>query len=131
MTQVYDITTMTVQEVFEASARHLFNQGWRSLADDNYSCSYRGSGGRMCAAGIFITDYDDSMEDVPWHILVRTGRVPKDHINLISQLQSVHDSVPTWKDVETLRSALRKVAARYSLNGYFLNDLKFGPDRYV
>lgn len=117
---------MSAQEVFEACAQHLFNQGRQSLSEDGQMCLYRSPTGLMCAAGIFITHYDPEMENKCWETLVDTGAVPDAHRALIEDLQSIHDSEFSWLDECSMKECFLVVAVRYGLNSAFLNDLTFG-----
>ncbi len=97
----------SAQEVFDQGALHLLTQnkkchqvsknGWGSTSD---VCMYRFEG-LKCVGGCFISDeeYDPSMEENTWKDLIRAERVPKDHDNLITILQNIHDNKPVedWK----------------------------------
>jgi len=82
----------TAQEVFDQVATHLLNQDARSML--NSKCLYR-FGKLKCAAGCLIgeDEYNENFESVNWGGLVRNCQVPPEHEELISDLQSLHDSV--------------------------------------
>lgn len=107
----------TAQEVFDQVASHLLTQNAKSVArlGDGYACAYRGADGMKCAAGCLIGDdeYRPEMEGAAWCSMTKSefqypgsdpheairGLAPRDHLNLISDLQIVHDSydVPDWR----------------------------------
>lgn len=92
----------TEQEVFDQAVNHLLTQNEKSMSDViEYSCAYRGLNGLKCAAGCFISDeeYNSSFELNTWSQLVGTGRVPKNHCDLIGRIQDIHDtfSADNWK----------------------------------
>lgn len=98
---MYDPQTMTAQEVYDASAHHLLEQGERSMSKS--SCAYRGPKGLKCAAGIFITDEqieaNDINEDMSWRgTLDYIPELRSEHDDLIMHLQGIHDNqdVTEW-----------------------------------
>lgn len=110
---------MSAQELFEKVANHLLKQLKHSFFDDDdCCCAYRGSEGRMCAAGILIPDdiYLKSFEYSRWDALVEDNNFPEEHCNLITRLQNVHDTygVFLWHE------QLIKVAAEFNLDAKFL-----------
>ena len=100
----------TEQEVFDIIKSHLLRQKQRSW--DKGVCKYR-HGDLRCAAGVLIPDecYDISFENLVWANLVHQKDFPKQHYNLISILQHIHDKceVDEWED------QLREVASYYGL----------------
>lgn len=87
----------TAQEVFDQVVSHLRNQGKQCKSNDD-GCVYRNDKGLKCAAGCLIGDdeYYDQFDypqsgDTTWKSLVREGLVPCTHIELISNLQDIHD----------------------------------------
>ncbi len=98
----------TTQEVFDQVARHLLTQNQKSMGSDR--CLYRGPNGLKCAAGCLIGDdeYDplfdsltSSLTSTGWGSLVNNNLVPKDHQELIVELQQVHDQLQVhsnWRD---------------------------------
>jgi hypothetical protein len=111
------LSQTSAQEVFDFVSNHLLRQGVRSTTFNSRSannCVYRGDQGRSCAAGCLIGDheYSDRMEGLSWDDLARSGRVPRHHIELITELQKVHDlSKP-----EDWPSVLSKLALSLGLN---------------
>lgn len=89
----------TAQQVFDQVAVHLLTQMRRSEGFDiqgNRRCLYRSEVG-MCAAGCIIDDGEykmelDTVDDTGWLALSDRGLVPCNHVDLIVDLQCVHDS---------------------------------------
>lgn len=86
------------QLVFDTVAEHLLKQGKQSFYIDNNFvevCAYRGHGGLKCAAGCLIPDeqYDSSIESIGWCKLVYDRVVSHNCLDLISDLQHIHDTV--------------------------------------
>jgi hypothetical protein len=93
---------MNDQEAFERSARHLLQQGERSLLESRATCAYRGQRGLTCAVGCLIPDdeYDTELEEKNAAAIV--SQVPALHgvsVRLLGRLQSIHDyEVPSlWR----------------------------------
>lgn len=85
--------SLTDQEVFDISAKHLLKQGEKSL-DVNRSdlCMYRGPSELQCAAGPFLKDKQaKKCETMGWRELTNKGMVPDRHSILVTRLQHVHD----------------------------------------
>ena len=110
---------MELQAIFNKAHSHFKTMGEPSMTSldndaDNASassssCSYRGSGGAMCAVGVFIEDqyYSDSLEgnailstngsdlDINVQKAVaysfKQGRLSDEQLNLLCALQRVHD----------------------------------------
>jgi hypothetical protein len=107
----------TPQQVFDQVAKHLLEQGKRSTKLNGYEaeiCLYRGPEGTMCAAGCLIADseYKDDMEGMSWISLVGHNCVPRTHMNLISDLQVIHDE----REPSTWREGLLNLCQRFDLN---------------
>ena len=98
----------TAKQVFEHVKAHLLTQNQQSL-NEKGSCVYRNANGLMCAAGCLISDSEYSGINVHgygldegsvknWKFLTDNEFTPKDHGNLISELQTIHDhvSVSAW-----------------------------------
>lgn len=98
------------QEVFDFVKNHLFTQGVQSMGEFGVYHRYDGS---KCAAGCLISEqeYSPKFEGKCWLDLVCWGFVPDAHVDLISDLQRVHDNhVPKFWERE-----LRKVALKHNL----------------
>ena len=107
----------TPQQVFDQVAKHLLEQGRKSsklIGGEDEICLYRGPEGTMCAAGCLIADdeYKDDMERMSWISLVGHNRVPRTHMNLISDLQVIHDE----REPSTWREELLEISKRFDLN---------------
>lgn len=98
----------TAQEVFDHVARHLLTQNEKAVASDGH-CRYR-EGKLRCAAGCLITDdeYCPAFERYSWGQLAGNRDVPQMHVNLIQDLQAVHDDESPSAWVEYLN-----IVARY------------------
>lgn len=100
----------TEQEVFNIVKAHLLRQKQKSL--DKANCKYR-HGDLRCAAGVLIPDecYDISFEDLVWGALISEKDFPKQHSDLISSLQQLHDKCDPieWEE------QLKEVACYYRL----------------
>lgn len=106
---------MTQQELFDKIATHLLAQNKKSEADEAidledalFSCLYRGPNGTKCAVGCIIPDdeYQESWEgmSVSWIIdsrLSPTLMQYKEHLSMLSYLQSIHDNYKpdVWRKV--------------------------------
>lgn len=104
----------TAQEVYSQVRNHLLTQKRKSsLEDDDEECVYRGHDGLKCAAGCLISDeeYLPEMEYKTWGAMVQSGAIPREHKELISSLQRIHDSFP----VEDWEPKLNKLAADFNL----------------
>lgn len=103
----------TAQEVFDIVAKHLLTQNAKSSQSDKI-CQYRSSDGKVCAAGCLIPDehYNPRIENCDWNELVDQYYFPKNHRNLIYDLQGIHDGCPVsfWKE------KLKNLADDYKLN---------------
>lgn len=109
------------QVLFDIVAKHLLKQNERSENEDS-ECLYRGPRGLKCAAGCLIPDdsYHESMEHISWHALIYSKHpVPKQHVNLISELQVIHDTQRPLRWIVELR----KLAVRMDLNTLVLDNL--------
>ena len=108
----------TAQEVFEQVAKHLIKQNDKSI--DYGLCRYK-KVRLTCAAGCLIGDNEyneERMERNSWITLVKEKLVPKNHSDLICDLQKVHDN----KDVDKWKEELTKVAIAHNLDYSFLNN---------
>jgi hypothetical protein len=78
-------------EVFNFVAHHLLTQFHQSAGED-LDCRYRAQG-RACAAGCLMSpeEYDKGFEGFPWGELVDDKKVPDAHMQLVTELQWVHD----------------------------------------
>jgi len=109
------IKLLSAQAVFDHVASHLLLQMSKSQSCRNNfrECLYR-SGDLMCAAGCLISDneYTFEIEGQDWNQLVAKGYAPKEHMELICDLQDMHDSC----DPADWREALTRVAADHGLS---------------
>lgn len=97
---INNLAESTTEEVFEYIRHHLLTQMQQSKNDKGI-CFYRNEQGLKCASGCLIPDdmYYPDMEYKKWHSLVTRKFVPEDHMELIQEMQLIHDDVPvnSWK----------------------------------
>ena len=91
----------TAQEIFDTVVNHLRQQNATALSEDGFTCAYRGRNGTRCSVGILIPDelYSPQMEGHNLRHLMGFNLIPSPlkeefatHLNLLTRLQSVHDS---------------------------------------
>jgi hypothetical protein len=110
----------TAQEVFEQVKTHMLTQNEKCKSGD--TCLYRHvkEDGTVlkCAAGCLIADEEykeqmevGSFEGSGWKNLLADGLVPREHADLIRDLQEIHD----LEDVEDWQRCLEKYAIRNNL----------------
>ena len=113
----------TAQEVFNQVCDHLLTQNEKSMESRNSfthsgDCAYRGDYGKSCAAGILISDSE--MEQIfekdynvghSWFSLINEDIAPRDHSDLIRELQNIHDE----KEPEDWAAALKNLAENREL----------------
>ncbi|GED41218.1 hypothetical protein [Cobetia marina] len=124
----------TEQEVFDQVARHLLTQQRVSYSPSNDMCAYRSPFG-ACAAGCLLADdeYSPDMEGKAWDQLTLSGRVPNEHVNLISVLQTVHDEGHDLMDqvpsnvFSEWRHRLEEVAEEFDLDTTVLEEMECTP----
>ena len=104
------LSEATAQEVFDQVATHLLTQNKVSSMEG--ACRYRFID-LKCAAGCLIADeeYKPEFEGNVWRDLTYSSLVPNRHAQLISQLQTIHDtcSPSMWGN------RLQELAARNNL----------------
>ena len=99
----YNAAEMTAQEVFDAGAVHLLEQGKKSIrvnaSQGESMCAYSGSEGLVCGAAPFVQNYTPDMETRGWGSLVKEYGQTEAHSNLIRALQQCHDTISpdNWK----------------------------------
>jgi len=130
------LSEYTPQAVFDATVRHLAQQGGPSIRrrDGTWACMYRGNEGRKCSVGFWISDeaYSPLMEKTPItdglksKIVqaalpepMRTRRI----LSLLEHLQQIHDSEYNWREdnkvnvwlTTAMAHALRELAYKKKL----------------
>ena len=100
----------TALEVFNQVEEHLLCQNVKSMDRDTGACLYRHSD-LSCAAGCLMSDeeYCPEMESKTWETLVNKGMAPKEHCDLIEQLQYIHDEYFVYKWPEELAKLKKKM----------------------
>lgn len=117
---------MSPQEIFDQVATHLLTQNQRSIDLTTHRCRYRFNG-LKCAVGCLITDeeYCAEMENRPANSVITKFGLHRlsDHVDLLSELQSLHD---TGK-IENWIFRLQRIAIDHKLS---INSLlKFAKTR--
>jgi hypothetical protein len=113
----------TAQEVFDQAAKHLLTQN-RKCENPDGKCKYRlilSDGEALkCAAGCFISDdeYKESLEDIPWGVLVGGGSVDETHSDLIDRLQYIHDNYPVERWEPRLAYLAEKLGLQFNIEKY-------------
>ena len=137
--QLTEIPAMTAQQVFDRVATHLFTQGRRATLGLAGGCRYRTPDGLKCAVGCMIPDalylpeMDKNAKDSNLGLSAEelieefSEMEPlRPHMDLLMDLQSVHDGYPSWDNAESvLRKRIKKVAGEFGLDASILAGLKF------
>lgn len=89
---INNLAESTTEEVFEYIKHHLLTQMQQSK-NDKGACFYKNEQGLKCAAGCLIPDdmYNPDFENKKWYSLVVEKSVPKEHRELIRNMQCIHD----------------------------------------
>ena len=120
---------MTLQEIFDKVAVHLLTQGCKSGQPNpamGFQCLYRGPNGTQCAVGHLIKDehYSPEMEEmcvaeeIVIQALIDSGvKCGPVTLNLLTDLQILHDGTPAeeWCEV------LKVIAKKYKLDPYVID----------
>lgn len=127
-----------MQVQFEQVAKHLFKQGVQAVNKSGTNCVYRGPNGLKCAIGALIHDdeYNPCMEANSVCNLVAKDMLPKRLLDMMEvhgdgllwfwqALQDAHDSSLNWMSTKAMRQRLLEVAAQFSLDVEFLDQLQF------
>lgn len=91
-------------EIFGYVTKKLLEQ--KAVSAQRGVCVYRhqvsSNTCHKCAGGMLIGDdeYVSEMEEKSWPVLVKAGLAPNVHVNLIYDLQNMHDNLPAdlWKE---------------------------------
>jgi len=107
---INNLAESTTEEVFEYIRHHLLTQMQQSKNDKGI-CFYRNEQGLKCAAGCLIPDnmYYPDLEYRKWDSLVIRNFAPEDHMELIQEMQRIHDDNDpiTWElALDTLEGEL-------------------------
>lgn len=111
------------QEVFDWISYNLLRQNAHSMvAGLGLGCAYRGYNNTKCAVGWLMSDdeYSPDFEGHGWSRLVASYKLSRKHLNIINELQYVHDDcrITEWK------LKLIDVACRYKLNYNIIQEFK-------
>ena len=121
----YNAAEMTAQEVFDAGAAHLLEQGKQSvrlnISNMEYMCAYSSPSGLLCGAAPFIQNYSPDMEGESWDGLIAEYGQTVDHCHLIASLQDCHDldCPDNWE------SALEDIAEEHDLSTKVLENYEY------
>lgn len=118
---------MTDQELYDKVRKTLLGQGGCSMGADG-ECAYRGSNGRVCAAGALIADefYHESLEGknvcvVSVQAALEKSGVIGGQLALVHTLQKAHDyaardaAYSSHDELFLLKERLQKTATEYGL----------------
>lgn len=88
--------SITAQEVFDISARHIIAQGYQRSGHEG-GCTYLNENGTKCAVGCLFEpgEYRPSMEGHDVDMLNKEHKLPDrlvPHIDLLDHLQTAHDN---------------------------------------
>lgn len=122
-----------LQTLFDKSVAHIRAQGGPAVDSDG--CQYLTAQGLKCAAGIFINEYEDGMENNPWSDVAHEFRGSVDplafrHMCFVNLLQSAHDRAALNEDGIAGDYAGHTFLNRYELRVKSLaynNGLKYTP----
>ena len=108
--------SLTKQQMFDMSAKHVLANGRRSTNDGG--CVYSGIG---CAAAPFIKleyreDADRAEAGSSWPFLCSADFVPGHNSGLVTAMQKCHDSADSNGFVEDFKKRMREVAKWYNLS---------------
>lgn len=126
---------MDNKEVFYKVKAHLIQAKGRSA--EGSSCKYRGPDGGMCAVGCLIPDelYDPTMEGLNYVGIPEKFPMIKDFfdgvsVDLISELQSIHDETSSWSmsDGKFVAQHKLNIVERQLLEGYFDEKISAAPN---
>lgn len=123
-----NLSTMTLQEIFDKSATHLLTQNRKSMRDREpvAICAYRGLDDAKCAIGCMIDDedYHVSMEGKGVRsntVLDALGLRVKDEnknadekVKFLQRLQSVHDDYPVYEWINRLHDVAGENALAFN-----------------
>ena len=119
---------MTEQEIFTRVYLGLKSQGFeRSMAKMSRAssqCAYRGDNGLKCSIGHLLSDeeYRLEMESKDVRGLFNEGLLPprlRDHVEFLSELQSIHDDEEDEDALDTIERRLGRVAKE---NGFSIPE---------
>jgi hypothetical protein len=126
----YNLDEMTAQEAVEASFVHLLEQSVRSMSPNHTilpKCAYKGSEGTCCAAGIFIQNYEESMENSTWLTISKYPGESDAHNTLVESLQEIHDGIEVCNWLIEMKS----FCEFNELDDSFLNGWSWNGSKYI
>ncbi len=116
------------QEIFNETARFLFEQGERAMCEG--ACAYLGDNGMRCAVGRHMkaSEYRVGWEGKNICMLHKHYTLPariSDNLELLTKLQKVHDIPGYWDKTDFMREGLARIAADRGLDASILPTLSF------
>lgn len=127
---------ITPQSAFDRVAKHLFEQGRRSVKN-SIQCLYRGPDKTKCAIGVLIPDdvYDPLMEGdgadsmiysyIGFQNLLSEDKTTHEWAKFLLDLQRIHDNRDNWINTLTMRNSLLNTAKSHGLDFSILDSLSF------
>jgi hypothetical protein len=122
-------------EMFEASIRYLFTQGFRAYSMKG--CMYRGYNRDKCGIGCIIPDslYRDWMDPNCIADVLNDPRMPDKlseafngddrRVELLEELQLIHDDAYNWASTKKMRAVAHGTARVFRLDASFVDELQF------
>ena len=128
----------TMQEQYDATVRHLRDQGRQSWDPVREMCVYRALDGCMCAIGPMIPDalYDPSMETIGVCQLAQNPELQSallggdgmSSLEFLMALQMTHDDPRNWSEnrgmTRRMLNRLRRIAMIHGLSDAALADVE-------
>lgn len=120
---------MNLQQIFDKTTNHLFNQGAQSLLEDGYTCAYRGKDGAMCAVGCLINDdaYSSHLEGLAVDGASTVKKALRDSgiefdkdgevIRLLTRLQNIHDTTEESDWAVSFSALANELGLKFDMRG--------------
>lgn len=120
-----DLSHLTPEQVFQNVCDGFEKQNWECahvISNHGRKCVYRSPDGKKCAAGQLIPDdqyipeMDQSAGGYTWRAFVNKGWVTSAHVDLITSLQTAHDTASARSGSSTvLATELAEVGRAHGL----------------
>ena len=124
---------MKAQDILNKVVNHLFAQGKRAETNNVVSCI--ADDGAMCPVGLLIgEDYFPELEQnktLRWLVNNHTDMFPEwfiENLELICELQAIHDKQHNWSNVEVMKRSLENLASSHNLKVYLKDHESFGTN---
>lgn len=114
-----ELDTLTSQQVFDISVKHVLKNGKPSMCAKFGGCTYGGIG---CAAAPFLKEEYRECTWGSWAGLIGEGKVSPYHNRLIARLQSAHDYAASASAngepfIGCFKDIIAHIAKEFNLNG--------------